>query len=118
MKLLLSITALLEGVTGLALIAVPSVVVSILLGTSLTEPGLGLLARIGGVVLTSLAIVCWLSRNETKAGRVMVKVMVFYNVTGIILLGYAGVAEHLSGVGLWPAVLLHAILLIWCVVKS
>ena len=115
MKSLLTITAILEMVTGLALIAVPSAVISLLLGTHLTEPGLILLSRIGGVVLITLAIACWLTRNDALAGRRMVKVMLFYNIAAAIILAYAGWVKQFSGIGLWPAVLLHSALLIWCV---
>jgi hypothetical protein len=38
MKSLLTVTALVEGVTGLALAAMPSFLVYILLGVSLTDP--------------------------------------------------------------------------------
>lgn len=117
MKSLVTTTAFLEIVTGLALVAVPTAVVSILLGTQLTEPSLILLARIGGAVLIILATACWFSRNGAKAGTLMVKVMLVYNIGAAILLAYAGWVRHFYGVGLWPAVLLHSALLIWCVLR-
>src|SRR6478752_210686 len=113
MKSLLTITALIEGVTGLALAIMPSFVVSILLGTSLTDISAILIARLAGVALTTIAIACWLSRNTTQSA-VMVKAMLGYNVFSIVLLVYAVLVKQISGPGLWPAVLLHFGLLVWC----
>ena len=113
MKSILTITALIEGVTGLALAAMPSFVVSILLGTSLTDISAILIARLAGVALITIAIACWLSRSNTQSA-VIVKAMLAYNVFSIVLLVYAVLVEQVSGPGLWPAVLLHFGLLVWC----
>jgi hypothetical protein len=114
MKSLLTITALVEGVTGLALAIVPSLIVSILLGTSLTDPSAILIGRLAGAALITIAIACWLSRSDTRSS-VMVKVMLAYNIFSTTLLVYAALVERISGPGLWPAVLLHVGLLVWCV---
>ena len=113
MKSLLKITALFEGATGLALIFIPSMLVSILLGTSLTEPGAILICRVTGIALITIAIACWLSRSDIQSA-VMMKAMVVYNVFSIIILVYASLVEKMYGPGLWPAVLVHLVLLIWC----
>jgi hypothetical protein len=113
MKLLLMTIALVEGVTGLALVIVPSVLVSILFDTSpLTGPGAILLGRLAGAALMTIAIACWLSRSETQSSP-MFKAMLGYNVFAIILLVYAAIFEKLSGPGLWPAVIVHSGLLAW-----
>jgi hypothetical protein len=54
MKSILTITALIEGVTGLALATMPSFVVSILLGTSLTDISAILIGRLAGVALITM----------------------------------------------------------------
>src|SRR3954471_4685236 len=113
MKSLLTITGLIEGSTGLALAIVPSLVVSILLGTSLTDPGAILIGRLAGAALFTIAIACWLSRSDTRSS-VMVKAMLGYNIFSITLLVYAVLAERISGPGLWPTVLIHFGLLVWC----
>ena len=113
MKPILTITALIEGVTGLALAIMPSFVVSILLGTSLTDISAILIARLAGVALITIAIACWLSRSNTQSA-VIVKAMLAYNVFSIVLLVYAVLVEQISGPGLWAAVLLHFGLLVWC----
>src|SRR6476620_8430508 len=113
MKSLLTITGLIEGVTGLALAIVPSLLVSILLGTSLTDPGAILIGRLAGAALITIAIACWLSRSDTQSS-VMAKVMLGYNIFTITLLVYAVLVEKISGPGLWPAVLIHFGLLVLC----
>jgi hypothetical protein len=113
MKSLLTVTAVAEGVTGLALAIVPSLLVSLLLGTSVTDSSAILIGRLAGAALISIAIACWLSRSDTQSS-VMVKVMLGYNIFSVSLLVYAGLVEKISGPGLWPAVLLHAGLLVWC----
>src|SRR3954469_13692153 len=104
MKSLLTITGLIEGTTGLGLAIVPSLLVSILLGTSLTDPAGILTGRLAGAALLTIAIACWLARNDAKS-FVMVKVMLTYNVFSSLLLLYAVLVEEISGYGLWPAVL-------------
>ncbi|MEJ7646115.1 MAG: hypothetical protein WKF87_16085 [Chryseolinea sp.] len=114
MKLLLSITAFIEGATGLSLLIIPSVVVSLLLGVSLIEPVGLVLGRIGGIALFSLALACWLAKEDSKASIAMIAALTLYNFSSAMLLGYVAVVENLSGIGLWPAVLLHIGLLLWC----
>src|SRR4051812_27712596 len=114
MKSLLTITGLVEGVTGLALAIVPSLLVSVLLGASLTGAGAILIGRLAGAALFTVAVACLLSRSDSESS-VMVKVMLGYNIFSVILLLYAVLVEKISGPGLWPAVLLHVGLLAWCV---
>jgi len=87
MKPFLTLTAIIEGLIGLALAFVPSTMAAVLLGNPLSEPAALLLARLAGVALISLAIACWLSRNHTHT--VMLKAMLAYNSFDILLLVYA-----------------------------
>jgi hypothetical protein len=114
MKSLLTVSALLEALTGLALVTIPAVTVSLLLGTSLTELSGIIVGRIGGAALISLAMACWLARNEKPFSMAMIKAMLLYNFAAGSLLLYARLGEQLSGIGLWPVVLLHTGLLVWC----
>jgi hypothetical protein len=113
MKSLLTTTALFEAVTGLGLAIAPSFIVSQLLGTSLTDPSAVLIGRLAGAALITIAIACWLSRNDSQTS-IMVKAMLSYNVFALTLLVYAAIVERISGPALWPAVLLHFGLLFWC----
>ena len=113
---LLGVIAVLEGATGLALLLSPERVVSVLLGTSLeTRDGL-VLGRVAGAALLALGLACWRFRGdeEGRAGRGIVAAMSFYNFAAGGVLAHAGLRSHLSGAGLWPAVLLHGSLGIWC----
>ena len=117
MRLLLKVTALLEAATGLGLVAMPSVVVQLLLGTPLDSSAATMLGRVAGVALLALAVACWLARDDTysPAARGLVAAMFLYNVAVAALLVFAGVGLGLRGIALWPAVILHAAMAVWCV---
>lgn len=95
----------------------PSATVFVLLSAPLTEPAGMLLGRIGGVALISLALACWLARNDPTSSIVMIRIMILYNAGAIALLVFAALIEKFSGMGLWPAVLLHVVLLIRCLLS-
>lgn len=114
MKPFLTTTALFEGATGLALAISPSMVATLLLGTSLTDISAILIARLAGAALITIAIACWLFSSQPQSAP-MVKAMLVYNVLSILLLGYALFIAKIAGPGLWPAALLHAGLLVWSI---
>ena len=62
MNRLLTLTAVIEAATGLALIAVPAVVVRLLLGSEISGAGIPL-GRVAGFGLLSLGVACWPSRD-------------------------------------------------------
>ena len=113
MKSLLKITAVVETLTGVALVASPSLLISVLMGASLEGSGALMVARITGFALLTLAIACWQSRNNENA-KAILQAMLFYNVTIAILLVYCIFGEKFSGIGLWPVFILHIILAVWC----
>jgi len=117
MRLLLKVTALLEAATGLGLVAMPSVVVRLLLGAPLDSSAATMLGRVAGVALLTLAVACWLARDDTHspAARGLVAAMFLYNVAVAALLVFAGVGLGFRGIALWPAVILHAAMAVWCV---
>jgi hypothetical protein len=41
--------------------------------------------------------------------------MALYNAAVFTVLVYAGTGQGLSGIGLWPTVLVHAAVTAWCV---
>ncbi|HWJ18010.1 MAG TPA: hypothetical protein VNR65_04695 [Geobacterales bacterium] len=101
MNKVLSFAAVAEAVTGLALLVVPSLVGQLLLGQQLTgiaEP----VARVAGIALIGLGVACW--PGPPLLG------MLIYSALVTLYLAYLGVAEGLTGVLLWPAAVLHAIL--------
>ena len=117
MKSLLIVTAAVETATGLALLGLPSLVVSLLLGGSLDTPVAPVVARMTGAALLALGVACWLARNDEKSRAAVgvVTAMLLYNIAAVSVLAFAGIVAGLSGVGLWPAVLLHAALAAWCI---
>jgi hypothetical protein len=117
MKNLLTITAAIEGVTGVLLIAAPSFLSKLLLAASLEGSAALIVARLTGLALLTLTVACWLARldAETRAANGLVTAFVLYNVGATILLVYASIGLRLSGLFLWPAVLLHTVMGAWCV---
>ena len=101
MKNLLTLTAVAEATTGAALIVVPSLVGRLLLGTELTGVGVPA-ARVAGIALIGLSVAC--------LPRMALFGMLTYSALVMLYLGYLGVAGEFSGILLWPAVLLHAVL--------
>ena len=116
MKVLLIVTAVIEAATGLALVLSPSMPASLLLGASLDTPGL-VVARVAGAALLALATACWLARNDpqSRAATGLIAAILLYNLAAVAVLVHAGLGLGLSGIGLWPAVVLHAVLGVWCV---
>ena len=41
--------------------------------------------------------------------------MVLYNLGAVVILGAAGIRSQPVGIALWPAVVLHAAMTVWCV---
>jgi uncharacterized membrane protein YfcA len=115
MKLLLKVTAVFEGITGLALAVVPASVIQLILGSSPARDTSEMFsARIFGLVLIVIAAACWLAKNDSQES-IMLKVITGYNILAMAGMLYAALVTGVYGVGLWPAVLAHIVLLIWCV---
>src|SRR4030095_13173268 len=103
MKLLLIIAAAIEAVTGLSLLLIPSVTVSMLLGAPLdTSTGL-VAARIAGAALVALAIACWQARNGERGSPAtgVVEAMLFYNLAATAVLVYGCILLELYHTFMW-----------------
>src|SRR6266705_5649094 len=100
MKKLLIVTALIELGAGVALMAVPSAVVKLLLGSPLDAPAAVVLGRVAGAALFALCVACWLARNDatSHAARALTAGMLFYNVAVAMVLASAGVSAKLVGI--------------------
>jgi len=116
MTRLLKLTAIIEAATGLALVAVPAIVVRLLLGAEISGASIPL-GRVAGAALLALGVACWLARDDTqsRATRGLVVAMLMYNLVATAVLAFAGIGLGLHGVVLWPAVVLHAATGVWCV---
>jgi hypothetical protein len=117
-KTLLVVTAAVEAGAGVALMVVPSWAAELLLGDSLSSPASLVVARIGGSALLSIAVACWLGRagDRRECSGLIVGVSI-YNLAVLIVLVLAVFVQHLDGILLWPAVVLHAALAVWCFVE-
>ena len=101
--------------TGIAFMADPAIVVSLLLGGDVSSVGIPL-GRCFGIALLALGIACWPSRETAAGSRPAFRAMLIYNVLIAAYLAWQGTAAHMAGILLWPAVLLHAgvaLLLAW-----
>ena len=90
-----------EAATGLALLLVPSLVGQLLLRTELTGIAVTV-ARVAGIALIGLGLACW-------PGKALIG-MLTYSAAVTLYLAYIGFAGGSSGMLLWPAVVVHAIL--------
>ena len=115
MKTLLFMKAAVEILAGLALIAFPSVAVSLVMGQPLTEPVGIVIGRIAGVAVLALGITCWLARNESQshAAISLIWALLFYDVSFVLILLSAHLRIALDGIGLWLVVALHSGLGVW-----
>jgi hypothetical protein len=96
---------------GLAFVSAPSALFVILLGVPLDAPG-GYAFRMFGVAIFAMGLGCWLARNDSgsSAARALTISLLFYDVAFISVLLVARFSTGLSGVGLWPVVVLHTAL--------
>ena len=101
MKRVLIYAAVGEAGTGLALLIVPSLVGRLLLGEELSGIAIPV-ARVAGIALIGLGVACW--PGAALAG------MLTYSAAVTLYLAYLGFAGGLTGILLWPAVALHALM--------
>ena len=116
---LLTVTAAIEVGAGLVLVALPSLLVTALSGSSVATPVELTLARLAGVALLALGVACWLARHDgqSRASRGLVGAMVLYNAGVASVFAYAALGLGLSGILPWAVVLLHAAMAAWCVIR-
>ncbi len=114
MRKLLILAAVIEAVTGLALIVAPSLTGRLLLGAEVTGVAIPV-ARVLGVALIALGVACW-------PGPAMLG-MLTYGAAVTLYLSYLGIRGEWVGPLLWPAVVLHVVLTLllawaWCKPKE
>lgn len=114
MKNLLTATAVIEAGAGLALLALPATLV---FGPALDSAAGATVVRVAGAALLAIGVACWLARGDarSRAARALVGGLLIYNVGTVATLTYAGLVMGLTSSGLWPAMLIHTIMTVWCV---
>ena len=101
MKSVLVLAAVSEAATGAALLLAPALVGQLLFGVELDGIAMTV-ARVTGIALIALGVACW-------PGTPMVG-MLTYGAGVALYLSWVGLAGGMTGILLWPAVILHAIL--------
>lgn len=101
MRKLLTVVAVAEALTGLIVIAVPQVAAQLLFGAGVVGAGVAM-SRIVGILLVAIGVACW-------PGPALVG-MLTYGAGVTLYLIYIGLFEGITGVLLWPAVVLHVVL--------
>ena len=117
-KPLLSIMGAAEAATGLVLAVAPSILVELLLGAAPGTAAGTTVSRVAGAAIFALGVACWLARENAagRAARGLIRAMLLYNAAIVAILVLAWTNQGLRGVALWPVVLAHTALAIWCVV--
>jgi len=112
-------TALIEVVAGVSLVLLPALAIRLVLGVETPSAEALAVGRLGGVALLAIGVACWLARDDrgSRSQHGLLWGMLTYNVGACAVLASAGSLLRMSGVGLWPAVVLHAALTVWCVAK-
>ena len=118
MTKLLTVDAVIEMGGGLLMVVLPSFLWKIVLGTTLSTAVEFTLSRIAGIAVIALAVTWWLARSDEQSHilRGVVGGMVVFNAGVVIALGYAGIALGLSTILLWPFILIHLAMAVWCIV--
>ena len=117
-RLFLVVTAFVETAAGVCLLFLPAVVFAVLLGITQATNEAIFIGRLTGAALLALGIASWIARTDTRSpAHVGLLTGIFiYNMAATTLIGLAGAVLKMVGVLLWPAVILHAILAVWCFV--
>ena len=124
---ILAIAAIAEAATGLIVLAIPSIALRALFGIEIDGAAI-IMSRIAGVALIGLGVACWPGR----APRVRAPLaganqgdniqqlygMLTYSVLVTLYLIRIGIRGAPVGPLLWPAVMVHAVLIILLVVAG
>lgn len=108
---ILAFASIVEAATGVALMSAPALVVRLLLGGELGGTG-EVAARCFGVALVALALACWPGGRAGEAGRAAFRGMLLYNALIALYLAWLGTAARREGILLWPAAVLHGLVVI------
>lgn len=116
-KNLLVVTAAIEIPAGVALLAIPGLLVPALLGAALGASAGVAVARLAGAALLALGVACGLGSRDpgTRAATAIVAGMLVYNLAAAVLLTSLRLGAGMNGKGLLPAVVLHLALAVWCI---
>jgi hypothetical protein len=114
----LIVTAVAELGLGLALLVLPAPPLALLLGITTPAADALFMARIAGAAILAIGVMSALARHDpgSLALRGVLSGILVYDVLAALLLIYAGLGVQMNGPALWPAVVLHTVLAVWCLV--
>ena len=115
LRKILAFSSVLEAGTALLLMFDPALVVRLLVGAEISGIA-AVLGRCFGITLLALSLACWPGRERNQSNAGAWRGLLAYNALIALFLAYLFAAEHMSGILLWPAVVLHALvalLLLW-----
>ena len=107
-RLLFKASAIVEALTGLALLVAPLFVIGLLLGEGLGATGVAV-ARVLGIGLLSIGVAAWESQGQDihlapRAG------LCLYNIGIAVLLAILGTTGGMHAPLLWPVASLHGLI--------
>jgi len=88
----------------------------LLLGGEISGPSIPI-GRVTGVALLALDMARRSASYEgqNRASRGLATAMLLYKLGVVLILGMAGLWSQPAGVALWPVIVLHTVIGIWCV---
>jgi hypothetical protein len=107
LKIVLAVAAACEAATGLALLVYPPIVIRLLLGAEIIGVG-EVVSRFAGIALIGLGVACWPNGSARQAFYGMLT----YGALAALYLAYVRARGQGVGMLLWPAVAVHAILIV------
>ncbi len=115
-KFLFNTSAIIEVLTGFALLVAPLFVIGLLLGDGLGPIGIAV-TRVLGIGLISVGVADWESQGQDsrlapRAG------LCIYNLGAALVFVILGAYDGMNGVRLWPAAILHTMigaLMLWVI---
>jgi hypothetical protein len=107
LKKLLAFAAAGEAATGLVLLVYPLIVIKLLFGEDVAGVGV-VMSRFAGLALIALGVACW---PYGSASRALYGILTYSSLATLGLL-YLALGGKWNGPLLWPAVVLHAGLLL------
>jgi hypothetical protein len=106
MKSFFTYTAIIEALTGLGLIFVPSRITLLLFETTLSNSLEIVMSMIAGAAIFSLALYCWFSRLSTNP-LIAIRTMLIYNFAVAAVILYGALALGFKGPALWLVIIFH-----------
>jgi hypothetical protein len=107
MMKILALAALAEAGFGVILLAYPPIVVRLLFDADISAAGV-IMSRLAGIALIGLGMSCWPGTSPFQQTRGMLT----YSILATLYLIVVGLRSEAFGLLLWPAVAVHAVLIV------